>query len=188
MADSSATISVHRISQRTHMLCTVIILLFSRLFKPLSLKITLHIWNSATRSFKMISLFLVFFVSNKVMVTRDRITNHRNHPLVLENPNETNFTNFQHTFSINIWCRIIDSRLTGPFVFEHKFRDTQNSLKTACQSCWKVYLTTEVTRYDSLSGHTKNLIYETKSQMVAELPRCRSDMMVPCFIEKLVLF
>ena len=37
-----------------------------------------------------------------------------------ENPHATVDTNFQHRFSINVWCGMIDNQLTGPIVLENR--------------------------------------------------------------------
>jgi hypothetical protein len=139
---------------------------------------------------------LSFLFTNKVMVTRDRITNHRNsHPLVFENPNEINDTNFQHTFK----KKTSGAGLLTVDLLDHlclntnKFREIPKLpwrlLARAAGKCTWQLRSPDTTAFDYYLGrHMKNLVYETKSQVVAELPWCRSEMMVSCFIEKLVLF
>lgn len=57
--------------------------------------------------------------TDEATFTRDGITNTRNsHSWALENPFATTETHFQHRFSVNIWCGVLNNLLIGPFVFQ----------------------------------------------------------------------
>jgi hypothetical protein len=73
--------------------------------------------------------------TDEATFTRDGITNNRNsHSWALENPFETTETHFQHRFSVNIWCGVLNNLLIGPFAFqerltsEHYLNFLQNEL------------------------------------------------------------
>ena len=53
--------------------------------------------------------------------TRDGTTNlHNEHYWAEENPHQLVQCNFQERFSVSVWCGIIDDRLIGPHIFEHR--------------------------------------------------------------------
>jgi hypothetical protein len=57
--------------------------------------------------------------TNEVQFTRDGITNTRNsHSWAHEHSHEVAECHFQHRFSVNVWCGVLDSNLTGPRVIE----------------------------------------------------------------------
>lgn len=57
--------------------------------------------------------------SDEAQFTRDGINNcHNNHRWSDENPHATIEHNFQHRFSINVWCGILNDQLFGPFVLD----------------------------------------------------------------------
>ncbi|XP_071056600.1 uncharacterized protein [Onthophagus taurus] len=57
--------------------------------------------------------------SDEAQFTRDGINNyHNNHRWSNENPHATQEHNFQHRFSINVWCGILNDQLFGPFVLD----------------------------------------------------------------------
>ncbi|XP_071056994.1 uncharacterized protein [Onthophagus taurus] len=57
--------------------------------------------------------------SDEAQFTRDGINNyHNNHRWSDENPHATQEHNFQHRFSINVWCDILNDQLFGPFVLD----------------------------------------------------------------------
>lgn len=57
--------------------------------------------------------------TDEASFTRDGVNNMRNkHNWDYENPHATVESCFQHRFSINVWCGIIDNHLVGPFIFE----------------------------------------------------------------------
>jgi len=57
--------------------------------------------------------------TDEVNFNRDDINNTRNsHCWSIENPHETYDKHFQHKFSVNIWCGIINNQLVGPFILE----------------------------------------------------------------------
>jgi hypothetical protein len=54
------------------------------------------------------------------MFTMDRIMNHESsQSQAMENPNKTLGTNFQHKFSVNMWCVFTDDKLIGTFMSEY---------------------------------------------------------------------
>lgn len=93
--------------------------------------------------------------TDMVMSTRDGVMNSRNsHSWILENPNETNKTHFQHSSSVKIWCRITGNRLAGPFVLERHLTVERylNFLKTVCQNCLKMcYMTDKVCGFSTVA-------------------------------------
>lgn len=53
--------------------------------------------------------------------TRDGINNSRNsHRWSEENPHATVETNYQHRFSVNVWCGVIDNHLIGPVILPNR--------------------------------------------------------------------
>lgn len=72
-------------------------------------------WINANRNLVPCILF-----TDESTFTRDGINNTRNsHRWSDENPHATVETNFQHRFSVNVWCGIVDNYLIGPFIFEN---------------------------------------------------------------------
>lgn len=58
--------------------------------------------------------------TDEATFTRDGINNTRNyHVWSEENPHATIQSNFQHKFSVNVWCGMIDRYLIGPFILEN---------------------------------------------------------------------
>lgn len=58
--------------------------------------------------------------------TRDGINNTRNsHVWSDDNPHATVETHFQHRFSVNVWCGMVDNYLIGPFILEHRLTGDQ---------------------------------------------------------------
>lgn len=59
--------------------------------------------------------------TDEATFTRDGINNTRNsHVWSIENPHATVESNFQHKFSVNVWCGMLDSYLIGPFILENR--------------------------------------------------------------------
>lgn len=57
--------------------------------------------------------------SDEAQFTRDGINNcHNEHRWSEENPHATFERNFQHRFSINVWCGMLGDQLFGPFVLD----------------------------------------------------------------------
>lgn len=57
--------------------------------------------------------------TDEATFTRHGVTNtHNDHWWAKENPHQTVESNFQHRFSVNVWCGIVDDLLLGPFIFE----------------------------------------------------------------------
>lgn len=74
--------------------------------------------------------------TDEATFTRDGINNNRNsHVWSDENPHAIVESNFQHRFSVNVWCGMIDNNLIGPFLLEnrltgdHYLRFLQNELQ-----------------------------------------------------------
>ena len=74
--------------------------------------------------------------TDEATFTREGINNSRNsHAWADENPHATVESNFQHRFTVNVWCGMVDGYLIGPFIFEnrltgdHYFEFLQNELK-----------------------------------------------------------
>jgi len=52
--------------------------------------------------------------------TRDGVNNTKNsHLWDRENPHGTVESNYQHRFSVNVWCGVIGDQLIGPYIFPH---------------------------------------------------------------------
>jgi hypothetical protein len=50
--------------------------------------------------------------------TRDGVKNTRNsHLCDRDNPHETVKSNYQHRFSVNVWCGVSGDQLIGPYSF-----------------------------------------------------------------------
>lgn len=59
--------------------------------------------------------------TDEAIFTRSGLRNtHNEHWWSAENPHKTTETNFQHRFSLNVWCGIIDEHLIGPYIFEDR--------------------------------------------------------------------
>jgi len=53
--------------------------------------------------------------------TRDGFNNTRNsHLWDHDNPHGTVESNYQHRFSVNVWCAVIGDQLTGPYIFPQR--------------------------------------------------------------------
>ena len=53
--------------------------------------------------------------------TRDGINNARNpHLLDRDNPHGTVDSNYQHRFSVNVWCGVIGDQQIGPYIFPQR--------------------------------------------------------------------
>jgi hypothetical protein len=73
---------------------------------------------------------------DEASLTCDSINNtHKSHWWLDKNPHDIVETNFQHCFSVNVWCGVIEGQLTGPAVLPngltgHKYVDfLQNDLQ-----------------------------------------------------------
>jgi hypothetical protein len=52
--------------------------------------------------------------------THDVVNNTRNfHLWDHDNPHGTFESNYQHRFSVNVWCGVIGDQLIGPYIFLH---------------------------------------------------------------------
>ena len=61
----------------------------------------------------------VILYTDEATFTRAGLRNiHNEHWWSEDNPHKTTETNFQHRFSVNVWCGIIDDQLIGPHIFE----------------------------------------------------------------------
>lgn len=59
--------------------------------------------------------------TDEATFTRDGINNtHNCHVWSDENPHATVESNFQHKFSVNVWCGMVDGYLIGPFILENR--------------------------------------------------------------------
>jgi len=59
-------------------------------------------------------LLSVILFSDEASFTRDGVNNLRNvHTWSHDNAHETSVTNFQRRFSVNVWCGVLDNKLTG---------------------------------------------------------------------------
>lgn len=59
------------------------------------------------------------FYTDEATFTRQGTTNsHNEHWWAEENPHKTVECKFQHRFSANVWCGIVDDLLIGPYIFE----------------------------------------------------------------------
>lgn len=59
--------------------------------------------------------------TDEATFTRDGINNtHNSHVWSDENPHAIVETNFQHRFSVNVWCAMIAGYLIGPFIMENR--------------------------------------------------------------------
>ena len=53
--------------------------------------------------------------------TRDGVNNTINsHLWDLDNPHGTVESNYQHRFSVNVWCGVIGDQLTGPYILPQR--------------------------------------------------------------------
>jgi hypothetical protein len=69
--------------------------------------------------FKNQQLHMIILFTDEAVFNMDRITNTRNsHIWSLDNPNASVETNFQSSFSVNIWCGIIANQLIRLSVLE----------------------------------------------------------------------
>jgi len=56
--------------------------------------------------------------TDEIHVTRDGVNNTRNfHLCDLDKPHGTVKNNYQHRFSVNMWCGVIGDQLIGPYIF-----------------------------------------------------------------------
>ena len=52
--------------------------------------------------------------------TRDGVNNKRNsHLWYRDNPHGIVENNYQHRFSVNVWCGVIGDQLIGPYIFRN---------------------------------------------------------------------
>lgn len=59
--------------------------------------------------------------TDEATFTRDGINNtHNSHVWSDENPHATVESNFQHKFSVNVWCGMVDGYLIGPYILENR--------------------------------------------------------------------
>lgn len=59
--------------------------------------------------------------TDEAQFTRDGVNNcHNEHRWSDENPHATVESNFQHRFSVNVWCGMFNNQLLGPVVLEHR--------------------------------------------------------------------
>ena len=65
-------------------------------------------------------LSLVTYYYDEATFTHNRINNtHNSHRWSQVSPHDTVETNFQHRFSINVWCGMIDDMLIGPVILDN---------------------------------------------------------------------
>jgi hypothetical protein len=62
-------------------------------------------------------LYHYILASDKAQFTRHGINTHNSHVWAELNPHPAMESNFQHRFSINLWCGVLHDQLIGPFVF-----------------------------------------------------------------------
>ena len=60
----------------------------------------------------------ILFTDEAIFTRSGYYNSHNFHWWSEENPKKTVKRHFQHRFSVNVWCGVIDSCLIGPFVFE----------------------------------------------------------------------
>ena len=59
--------------------------------------------------------------TNKVHFTRDAVNNTRNsHLWDRDNPHGTLESNYQHRFSVNVWCGVLGDQLIAPYIFPQR--------------------------------------------------------------------
>ena len=57
--------------------------------------------------------------TDEAQFNRDGVNNtHNSHVWADENPHATVESNFQQSFSVNLWCAVLDDQLIGPFILE----------------------------------------------------------------------
>lgn len=62
-------------------------------------------------------LYKRILFTDEAQFTRDGVNNlHNEHSWAEENPHEVVEQNFQHRFSVNVWCGLLHNRLIGPFI------------------------------------------------------------------------
>jgi hypothetical protein len=70
--------------------------------------------------------WITSFFTDEALFTRDGINNTRNsHTLANENPHAVVECNFQHRFSVNVWCGVLHKYLTGPYFTEGRLTSVQ---------------------------------------------------------------
>jgi len=58
---------------------------------------------------------------NEAHFTGNRVNNTRNsHLWDCDNPHRTVESNYQHHFSVNVWCGVIGDQLIGPYIFPQR--------------------------------------------------------------------
>ena len=61
---------------------------------------------------------------DKAHFTLDGVNNTRNiHLWDRDNPHGIVESNYQHRFSVNVWCGVIGDQLMGPYVFPQRLTD-----------------------------------------------------------------
>jgi hypothetical protein len=70
-------------------------------------------WNSA------IGLMHIPAMFTKVQFTHDGISTKNSHLWAYDKLHGTVESNFQHCFSVSVWCSIIGDQLIGPYIFPH---------------------------------------------------------------------
>ena len=61
------------------------------------------------------------FFNDEVHFTRDAVNNAKNsHSWDRDNPHGTVESNYQHHFSVNVWCGVIGDQLIGPYIFPQR--------------------------------------------------------------------
>lgn len=67
------------------------------------------------------TLYKYIMFTDEAQFTRDGVNNcHNEHRWSDENPHATVESNFQHRFSVNVWCGMFNNQLLGPVVLEHR--------------------------------------------------------------------
>jgi len=60
--------------------------------------------------------------------TREGVNNTRNYHLWgRDNPHGTIESNYQHRFSVNVWCGVIADQLIGPYIFAQRLTGAINA-------------------------------------------------------------
>jgi hypothetical protein len=81
--------------------------------------------------------------TDEALFTRDGINNTRNsHIWANENPHAVVECNFQHRFSVNVWCGVLHKCLIGPHFIEGHLTSVQyrSCLQHELPRYWKMYL------------------------------------------------
>ena len=73
----------------------------------------------ASGSMAVASCIVTACLLDELQFNRDDVDNtHNSHVWADENPHANVENNFQHRFSVNEWCAVLDDQLIGPFILE----------------------------------------------------------------------